>query len=314
MGKNDAETGRDEMAQKWSIRVMIAYSLTIILWASAFPGIRVGLESYTPEHLALFRLLVGSVALIIVAIVTHMRLPELKDIPVILLLGFLGFTIYHTCLNVGEKTVPAGVASLLVSTTPIFSALIGAWFLRERFGLSRWMGSIISFLGVALISFSSGGEAEWTSGIIFILIASFSESLYFVFQSRYLKKYGFLAFTAYTIWAGTFFMLIFLPGLASEIAISTLESTLSVVYLGLFPTVIPYLALAYVTSRVGASEATSSLYLTPTLAFVIAWMWLGEVPTILAIAGGLITLIGVLFIHVHADKKQQSTEKLASKP
>lgn len=56
-------------------------------------------------------------------------------------------------------------------------------------------------------------------------------------------------------------------------------------YLGLFPTVIPYLALVYVTSRVGASEATSSLYLTPALTFVIAWVWLGEVPTTVSVIG-----------------------------
>jgi drug/metabolite transporter (DMT)-like permease len=297
------------MAKKRDYRVIVAYSLTIFLWASAFPGIRVGLESYTPEHLALFRLLIGSVALVVVAIITRMRLPELKDIPVILLLGFLGFTVYHTALNVGEKIVSAGVASLLVSTTPIFSALLALWCLHERFGLSRWIGSIISFFGVALISFGTGGDVEFTSGVLFILLASFSESLYFVFQTRYLKKYGFLAFTTYTIWAGTFFMLFFLPGLMSEITKASIESTFSIVYLGLFPTVIPYLTLAYVTSRVGASEATSSLYLTPALAFLIAWMWLGEVPTLLSVVGGVITLSGVLFIHIKVDKLQKRVKQ-----
>lgn len=293
------------MAKKWGFRVIVAYSLTIFLWASAFPGIRVGLESYTPENLALFRLLVGSVALVVIAIITHMRLPELKDIPVILLLGFLGFTVYHTALNVGEKTVSAGAASLLVSTTPIFSALLAVWFLSERFGLSRWIGSSISFFGVALISLGTGGAVSFTNEVLIILLAAFSESLYFVFQTRYLKKYGFIAFTTYTIWAGTFFMLFFLPGLTSEMAKSSMESTLSIVYLGLFPTVIPYLALAYVTSRVGASEATSSLYLTPAFAFFIAWIWLGEVPTLLSVIGGVITLSGVMFIHMKVDKQNR---------
>lgn len=290
------------MAKKWGFNVIVAYSLAIFLWASAFPGIRVGLESYTPEHLALFRLLVGSLALVVIAILTRMRLPELKDIPAILLLGFLGFTVYHTALNVGEKTVSAGVASLIVSMTPIFSALLAVWFMRERFGFIRWIGSIISFLGVILISFGTGDHFEFNTTILFILLASFSESLYFVFQKRYLIKYGFLAFTTYTIWAGTFFMLFYLPGLGQEIISSSIKSTLSILYLGLFPTVIPYLALAFVTSRAGASEATSSLYLTPALTFVIAWVWLGEVPTALSAIGGIITLFGVLFIHIQGDK------------
>ncbi|MGE8207618.1 DMT family transporter [Heyndrickxia sp. NPDC080065] len=293
------------MTKKWDSRVIVAYSLTIFLWATAFPGIQVGLKSYTPEHLAVFRLLVGSLALVVIAIITRMRLPELKDIPAILLLGFLGFTVYHMALNIGEKTVSSGVASLLVSMTPIFSALLAACFFREQFGLSRWMGSIISFFGVTLISFGTGGNFEFTSEILFILLASFSESLYFVFQTRYLKKYGFFAFTTYTIWAGTFFLLFFLPGLASEIAKSSIESTLSIMYLGLFPTVIPYLSLSYVTSRIGASEATSSLYLTPALSFVIAWMWVGEIPTLLSMVGGIIALSGVMFIHIKVDKLQR---------
>ncbi|NRD80898.1 EamA family transporter [Bacillus sp. BRMEA1] len=293
------------MAQKRSFRVMLAYCLPIFLWGSAFAGIRVGLESYTPEHLALSRLLIGYIALIFIAIITQMHLPELKDIPIILLLGFLGFTVYHTALNVGEETVSAGAASLLVSTTPIFSTLLAVWFLRERFGLSRWIGSSISFFGVVLISLGTGGAVSFTNGVLFILLAAFSESIYFVFQTRYLKKYGFLAFTTYTIWAGTFFMLFFFPGLISEMTKSSIDSTLSIVYLGLFPTVIPYLALAYVTSHVGASEATSSLYLTPALAFVIAWIWLGEVPTLLSLVGGVITLSGVMFMHIKVDKQNR---------
>lgn len=69
------------------------------------------------------------------------------------------------------------------------------------------------------------------------------------------------------------------------------SSTYAVIYLGLFPTFIPYFALAYVTSKVGASEATSSLYLTPAVV-VISWLLLGETPTMLALEGG-VTLVGV---------------------
>ncbi|WP_088072658.1 DMT family transporter [Gottfriedia luciferensis] len=296
------------MNKQWSFRVIAAFSLTIFLWASAFSGIKVGLESYTPEHLTLFRLLIGSITLFVIATVTKMPLPDRKDIPFILLLGFLGFTVYHTALNIGEKTVNAGEASLIVSMTPIFSALLAGWFLHERFGLSRWIGSIISFLGVALLSFGAGEHVQLNSGILFILLASFAESLYFVFQARYLKKYGFLAFTTYTIWAGTFFMLFFLPGLVTEMTKSSIESTLSIIYLGIFPTVIPYLALAYVTSRVGSSEATSSLYLTPVVAFILAWICIGEVPSPRSVIGGVITLSGVLFIYTKGEKLQKTAK------
>ena len=73
---------------------------------------------------------------------------------------------------------------------------------------------------------------------------------------------------------------------------SHIEVTLSVIYLSVFPTVLPYIALAYITSHAGGpSEATSSLYLTPVTACIIAWIWLGEVPTFISIVGGVITNI-----------------------
>lgn len=294
------------MANK-KFMIIGAHSSIIILWASAFPGIRAGLESYSPEHLALFRLLIGSIALGVLALVTKMRLPDIRDLPAIFMLGFLGFTVYHTALNMGEKTVSAGPASLIVSMTPIFSAALAALFLRERFGRARWTGSAVSFAGAALISLGTGGGFEIQTGILFVLLASISESIYFVFQTKYLNKYGFLSFTSYTVWAGTAFMLVYIPGLGNEIFHASAESTLSVLYLGIFPTVIPYIALAFLASIGGASEAVSSLYLTPAMAFVIAWVWLGEVPAMLSIVGGMIALAGVVIIH-RKDSSKKVTE------
>ncbi|QRG66316.1 DMT family transporter [Brevibacillus choshinensis] len=282
------------MKKRSSLAIFIAQCTSLVLWASAFPGIRVGLEAYSPDQLSLLRFLIGSALLILFAVVFRIRLPEGKDIPVLLLLGGLGFTVYHVALNYGEQTISAGVASLFVSTTPLFASLLAMLFYRERFGIRGWVGSLLGFIGVMISSLGTGETLQWNGGIFLILLASFSESLYFAFQRTYVEKYGFLAFTAYTIWGGTFFMLYALPGLGEAIAHAPAQVSASVLYLGIFPTVIAYLALAFVTSRVGASEATSSLYLTPALAFAIGWVWLGEVPTLPSILGGVVTLLGVL--------------------
>ncbi|MDR4215693.1 DMT family transporter, partial [Bacillus paralicheniformis] len=79
-----------------------------------------------------------------------------KDIRIILLLGVLGFSAYHTLLNQGEETVSAGMASLLDTTTPICSAMLEMLVFAERFGAANWLGSGISFLGVMLISLGVG--------------------------------------------------------------------------------------------------------------------------------------------------------------
>lgn len=282
------------MSKQSTLAIVAAHSLIIFLWASAFVGIRAGLTAYTPGQLSLLRFLVGSALLLVLAVAFRIRLPFPKDVPMILLLGFLGFAVYHTALNYGEQTVSAGAASLFVSTTPIFASLLALLFFRERFGLRGWIGTMIGFGGVAASAWGTGEPFATTGGIFLILLASLAESVYFTLQKPYLEKYGFLAFTAYTIWAGTLFMLPSLPGLGQAIRNAPLDVTASVLYLGIFPTVLPYLALAFITSRVGTSEATSSLYLTPACAYVIGWLWLGEVPTLLTLAGGVITLGGVL--------------------
>ena len=56
------------------------------LYGTAFPAIRMGLESYTPEHLTLLRLLIASFILLLFSFIYKLRLPDLKDIPAILYL------------------------------------------------------------------------------------------------------------------------------------------------------------------------------------------------------------------------------------
>ncbi|MGV2442481.1 EamA family transporter, partial [Bacillus atrophaeus] len=76
----------------------------------------------------------------------QMRLTDMKDIHVILLLGLLGISLYHILINIGEKTVSAGIASLLVTTAPIISAVLSRLFFSEHFGFTKWIGSVISLL------------------------------------------------------------------------------------------------------------------------------------------------------------------------
>ncbi|EML6320971.1 DMT family transporter [Bacillus cereus] len=291
--------------KKWDLRIICAHAFTILIWGTAFPAIRMGLESYTPEHLTLLRLLIASFILLLFSFIYKLRLPDLKDIPAIFIFGALGFTIYHIALNYGEKTVNAGSASLIISVTPIVTAILAFVFLNEKMKLNGWIGGVMSFAGIALISFSQGDAIQLNSGGLFILLAAISESLFFVFQTSYLKKYGFLPFTIYTILSSTICMLIFLPGVYQEILAAPLEVNLSVIYLGVFPTVLPYIALAYIISRAGASEATSSLYLTPITACFIAWIWLGEVPTLVSIIGGVITILGIVIAHIPVLRKEK---------
>lgn len=278
-------------------RVLVALGLTVFFWASAFAGIRVGLEHYGPGQVALIRFLVASAALALYAVAKGMRLPEMRDLPAVALSGFLAFTVYHTALNYGEITVSAGSASLLVNTAPIFTALLAAALLGERVGARGWAGMAVSFSGVALISLGEGEGFSLDPGALLVLLAAVSSAGYFVISKPYLSKYTALEFTTYALWAGTVPALVFLPVLSVELAAAPLGATLTMVYLGLFPTAVAYVGYAYVLSRLTASRTVSFLYLVPAVAFLVAWVWLGETPSLLSVVGGMIVLAGVFVVN-----------------
>jgi len=283
--------------------MLLALGTTVFFWAAAFAGTRAALESYGPGELALLRLLVASATLALYAAVVRMRLPEWRDFPAIFAAGFFAFALYHVGLNFGELTVSAGAASLLINTAPIFTALLATAFLGERLKAARWVGMIASFLGASLISVGEGQGYGLDFGAVPILLAAVFVSFYLVVQRPYLAKYDPLAFTTYAIWAGTLPTLWFLPGLVSDLQRATSQATLAGVFLGVFPTAVAYATYAYIFSRMLAPVAVSFLYLIPAMAFLIAWVWLGEVPTLLSVVGGLVTLSGVFIVNTRGRQR-----------
>jgi drug/metabolite transporter (DMT)-like permease len=292
---------------RFTSRTFAALAFTLVVWASAFAGIRAGVRAYSPANLAILRFLVASSVLAIYAGVTHFRRPELRDIPGLILTGAIGISFYNLALNYGETRVTAGAASMLIASTPIWTALAARFWLHEKLTAIGWCGVLVSFAGVALIASGEGEGIRLSPKALIILAAALASALYMILQKHYSGRYSALEFTAYSIWFGTALMLPFGNGLVSTLRTAPGSATLAVVYLGIFPGALGYVAWAYVLSHGAAGRTSTLLYVIPVLAIGIGWLWLGEVPRLLTFAGGAVALAGVILVNLRARPKTVAT-------
>lgn len=302
----------DPLAWRRDPLIWAAIIVSLLLWASAFAGIRASLESYGPGQVALLRFATASLIFLAWALVTRMRMPRAQDLPRIALAGLTGITVYHVALNYGAVTVTAGAASLIVSASPILTALLSTLFLGERLSTPGWVGIVVSFAGIALISLGEGGGIAFDPGAALVSIAAIATSVYLVVSKRPLRRYTALEFTSYAIWAGTVPLLIFAPGLIDQLRDASASATGAVIYMGIFPGAVAYALWSYALARMPASSLSTFLYFQPVSAVVIAWLWLAEVPAPLALVGGAISLAGVAAVNTRGMRVGLGRSRVAT--
>ena len=111
----------------------VAVALTVVGWASAFPAIRAGLEAFGPLELGALRFAIAAVPSAIYLAIAKPALPKLNEFWRFAFGGVVFVALYTAMLNIGEQTVTAGAASLIINVSPIFNAIMAMLVLGERF-------------------------------------------------------------------------------------------------------------------------------------------------------------------------------------
>ncbi len=270
--------------------------VTVVLWASAFVGIRAAGEDLSPGALSLARLLVGSAALGALVLIRRERLPARRDLPAIALCGVLWFGLYNVALNAAERLVDAGTAAMLVGIGPVFVAVFAGVLLGEGFPRSLFAGCAVAFAGVVVIGLvTSGRGLDGGLGAVLCLVAALGYAGGVVAQKPVLARVSALQVTWLACGVGAIACLPFAPTLLRELGGADAPAIGWAVYLGAFPTAVAFTTWAYALARTTAGRMGATTYLVPPLAVLMGWAILGEVPPVLALLGGALCLAGVAF-------------------
>jgi len=222
-----------------------------------------------------------------------------EDLPGLIVLGIVGNVAYQMCFILGIEATLAGNASLLLATSPVWTVLLSAAVGHERPHAFVYSGSALTLAGMALVVVGSGKDLslghDTLVGDGLMILGAFLWATYTVGSSRYIRKYGPVRVTAWTLWIGTpLLMALGGPGLSvTDWAAIPLWVWGAVIYAGVFSVAVAYLLWYRGVQRLGNSRTAVYSNLVPVTALLTAWIWLGEVPTVLQAGGAGIILSGI---------------------
>lgn len=222
---------------------------------------------------------------------------SLKDELLLVLAGVMGGSLYFWSENTALQYTMASNVSFIVCTTPLVTAILNAAVRRERIGRLTLLGGCLSLVGIAMIAFS-GGEGFHLSflGDALAMLASLTWAIYTVVTNGLLKKYPSALISRKVFFYG---MLTIVPVLLVKgwtfPAGRFLEPKvlLNTLFLGVVASLACYALWNSVIKRLGTVGSSNYIYLNPLFTLIAAALLLGERLTPVAIAGCLITLIGV---------------------
>jgi len=293
------------MANRPHLHAYFKLTFAALVWGISFIATKLAVSEISPPALIWLRFGIGLLILLAMLIQRRqLKLPSTRDTLYFALLGFIGITFHQWLQATGLVTSQASTTSWLVSISPIFIALLGWIFLREKLSWLILVGIGLASLGVALVvsrgdlaSLFSGGFG--TPGDVLVLISAPNWAVFSVLSRRPLQKFPALFVLFYVILFGWLMVnptFIAVRGW-TQFGQLTGSGWLAVIFLGIFSTALAYIFWYDGLQAVPASQAGAFLYLEPLVTLLVAALVLGEAITAMGLLGGGLILGGVWLVN-----------------
>ena len=273
--------------------------LLALIWASAFFNIKIATFSFGPVTIAFLRVFFGAIPVLLLCYFKDIKIEAFsKDWHWFAMIGFINLVVPFFLIAYGVKTVQSNLAAILMSTTPLSSTVLGHFFTKnEKFNFIKTFGILIGFSGIVYL-FSDNlliNENNILSALL-ILLGSTCYVIGGVLTLKISKKRNENVTGSILIWA----IIILIPlVIFIEKPWNTsprLDSTISVIYLGLVSTGIAWLLRFRILVNNGLIFQSQVSYLIPIFGIFLSYVFLKELITIKVIVSLIAVILGIYFV------------------
>jgi len=270
-----------------------------LIWASAFFNIKIATYSFGPVTIAFLRVFFGAIPVLLLCYFKKIKIEAFsKDWHWFAMIGFINLVAPFFLIAYGVKSVQSNLAAILMSTTPLSSTILAHFYTQnEKFNFIKTFGILIGFSGIIYL-FSDNiliDENNFTSALL-ILLGSTCYVVGGVLTLRISKKKNENVTGSILIWA-----IIILAPLSIFIEQPwnlnpRLDSTISVIYLGLVSTGLAWLLRFKILVKNGLIFQSQVSYLIPIFGTILSYIFLKELITTKVLVSLLAVIIGIYFV------------------